>query len=180
MLNFFAKFLLLSTSLSPVLVGVAISEFDSKQILKNSFPLLLLSMAIMLTLLCLCIMKQAERTGQRHPVVVVSIERKDQEMLTFLFLYLLPLIRSEHSTFTENWILLLYVSVVIVVALAYAEAFHFNPVMRIFRYRFYSVTDANSAPLLLISKRELRRVRKRIRVIEITPNTYLYTGEPDA
>ena len=180
MLNFFAKFLLLSTSLSPVLVGVAISEFNCEQILENFFPLLLIFIAIMLALLCLCIMKYAERTGQCHPVDLASIERKDQEMLTFLFLYLLPLVRSEHSMFTENWVLSLYVLVVIFVALSYAEAFHFNPVMRILQYRFYSVSDTNGMPFLLISKREIGRTRKRIRVIEVTPYIYLYTGDPDA
>ncbi len=102
-------------------------------------------------------------------------------MLTFLFIYLLPFVRSKHSTFANEWIMSVYILSIIILAIAHAGAFHFNPVMRLlFGYRFYAVKDRHGVSNLLISKTDLRRSGKEVQVVGLDWNVYLYIGESDA
>ena len=109
-------------------------------------------------------------------IYIQEFERKDQEVLTFLFIYLLPFIRSGGSTFASEPITSGYVLIIIIIALVHARAFHFNPVMRLlFRYRFYAVKDQHGMSNLLISKKDLRRPRVEIQTVALSQNRGLST-----
>ena len=70
---------------------------------------------------------------------------------------------------------------IIIIAVAYADAFHFNPVMRLlFGYRFYSVRNREGVSNLLISKRDLRRPGEKVQTVRLAWNVYLHIGEADA
>ena len=179
MLNFFAKSLLVSTSLSPVLGGVAVSQFERGQ--PWTSWIWWLAVAILLVAFCWALLRYAEKNAQKQLFCIKEFERKDQEMLAFLFIYLLPFVRSEDSTFASEWLTSMYVLVIIIVAIAHAGAFHFNPVMYFFfGYRFYAVKNSHGVSNLLISKKELRRPGKNVQTVGLAWDVYLYTGDSDA
>ena len=179
MLSFVAKCLLVATSLSPVLGAVAVSEFERGEPWMNW--VWWLAAAILLTILCWLMLRYAAKKAQKSLFYIKDFERKDQEMLVFLFIYLLPFIRSANPTFASEWLTSAYVLATIIIAVAYADAFHFNPVMRLlFGYRFYSVRNREGVSNLLISRRDLRRHGEEVQTVRLAWNVYLHIGEADA
>ncbi len=179
MLSFFAKTVLVATSLSPVLGAVAVTEFERGQAWTSWIWWVIT--AVVLALLCWIVLRYASNNAQRSLLDIAELERKDQDMIVFLFIYLLPFVRSASSTFANEWMTSIYVLGIIVVAISHAGAFHFNPVMRLlFSYRFYSVRNREGLSLLLISKRDLRRNHEEVQVVRLAWNVYLHKGEPDA
>ena len=181
MLNFVAKGLLVATSLSPVLGVVAVSQFELGESWRSWAWWLVVVIALLLPGLCWILLMHAKQNAQRHLFYIRDFERKDQEMLVFLFIYLLPFIRSANPTFASEWLTSVYVLAIIIVAIAYADAFHFNPVMRLlFGYRFYSARNREGVSNLLISKRDLRRPGEEVQTVRLAWNVYLYIGDSDA
>lgn len=179
MLNIFAKCLLVSTSLSPVLGAVAVNQLERGK--PWTTWIWWLVGALLLVLMCDALLRYAKKHAQKHLFYIGEFERKDQEMLTYLFIYLLPFIRSENSTFANEWLTSVYILAIIILAIAYADAFHFNPVMRLlFSYRFYAVRDRDGVSHLLISKTDFQRPDKEVQTVGLAWNVYLHIGEPDA
>ena len=179
MLNLVAKTLLAATSLSPVLGAVAVTEVERGQAWTSWIWWVVAALA--LAVLCWLLLRYASKSAQSSLLYIKAFERKDQEMIVFLFIYLLPFIRSANSTFATEWLTSAYVLGIIILAIAHAGAFHFNPVMRLFfSYRFYSVRNREDLSLLLISKRELRRNHEEVQTVRLAWNVYLYKGESDA
>lgn len=179
MLGITAKCLLVATSLSPVLGAVAVSEFE-----RGASWLTWvwwLAAAFLLVVLCWLLLQYAAKNGQKHLFHIREFERKDQEMLVFLFIYLLPFIRSANPTFASEWLTSAYVLSIIILAIAHAGAFHFNPLMRlVFQYRFYAVRNCDGVSNLLISKKDLRRVGEEVQTVRLAWNVYLHIGDSDA
>ena len=181
MLNILAKCLLVSTSLCPVLGAVAISQFELDESWRNWEWWLVVAIVLLLPVLCWALLMYAKGNAQRHLFYIKDFERKDQEMLIFLFIYLLPFIRSANPTFASEWLISAYVLAIIVIAIAYADAFHFNPVMRLlFGYRFYSARNREGMSNLLISKRDLRRLGEEVQTVRLAWNVYLDIGDSNA
>ena len=179
MLNIVAKTILVATSLSPVLGAVAVTEFERGQAWTSWIWWVIV--ALVLAVLCWLVLRYASNKAQKSLLYIQDFERKDQEMIVFLFIYLLPFIRTTNPTFASEWLTSAYVLGVIIMAIAHAGAFHFNPVMRLlFAYRFYSVRNREGLSLLLISKRDLRRNHEEVQTVRLAWNVYLHIGESDA
>ena len=178
MLNLFAKILLVATSLSPVLIAIAVRQVDGGEY--SSITILWVLAALLLVFLCGFLLKYAAGNAEKHSLCVTDFDRRDHEVLTFLFIYLLPFLQSEPMTLSGNLITIAFITFIIVVAIAQAEAFHFNPVMRLFYgYRFYIVKDNRRMTSLLISKYDLQIPGVRIESVRIAKNVYLQTGVSD-
>lgn len=177
MLNILAKGLLVSTSLSPVLGAVAVSQIQRGESWKSWIWWVVA--AFLLVIVCWLLLKSAtkDKRFQRDTLYIKEFERKDHEILTFLFIYLLPFLRSKQSIFASEWLMGVYVLLIIIIAIAQTGAFHFNPVMRLlFHYRFYAVKDRHGTSILLISKTDLRRPGKEIQVVKLDWNVHLDIG----
>ena len=174
MLSFFFKFFLMATSLSPVLLILAISQLECGQPWKGG---IWLGIAFIFLSGCWALLKFVKKNARSELISIQEFERKDQEVLTFLFIYLLPFIRSGGSTFANEPITSGCVLIIIIYALVQARAFHFNPVMYLFfRYRFYAVKDRHGVSNLLISKKDLRRSGVEIKTVALARNVYLHKG----
>ena len=178
MLNFFAKSLLVLTSFSPVLVVMAISQFE-RGVPWTSYIWWLMA-AFVLAVCCWMILRYAERKAEMHIFQITEFERKDQELLVFLFIYLLPFIRSGNVEFASQWLTSIVVLAIIAISIALAGAFHFNPVMRTFGYRFYAVKNHHGIPVLLISKKKLRCPEQRLHTVQLAWDVYLDKGDCSA
>ncbi len=177
-MNILAKCLLVSTSLSPVLFAVAVGQFEHCEPWTSYIWWLVV--AFLLVVLCWLLLRYAAANLEKHIFHIKEFERKDQELLAFLFIYLLPFIRSENVTFASQWLTSAYILTIIIIAIAHAGAFHFNPVMRIFGYRFYAVKNGHGVSTLLISKKNLRRPGEKLQTVLLAWDVYLHTGESDA
>uniref|UniRef100_E6QTA1 Uncharacterized protein n=1 Tax=mine drainage metagenome TaxID=410659 RepID=E6QTA1_9ZZZZ len=82
--------------------------------------------------------------------------------------------------FDGQWVTSIYVFTIIIMVIMHAGAYHFNPVMGLLGYHFYSVKNNEEVSVLLISKIELSRPDKDVKTVKLAHNIYLYIGEVDA
>lgn len=174
MLNRFAKFLLVATSLSPVLGAVAVNQFAIGRPWTGWFPWL--AVALLLVLVCLLLLRYAAGNAQKQALRIEQFENNDKEVLAFLVTYLLPFISSKDMAFQGQWLTGAYILAIIFMVIAHAGAFHFNPVMGLLGYHFYGIKNSDGLSLLLISKSELRRKGVEIATVKLAHNIYLHTG----
>lgn len=178
MLNTFAKFLLVSTSLSPLLGAVAVNQ------LARGEPAVRwgawLAVALLLVFLCWALLRYAARNAQQHQFHIKEFERNDKEVLAFLVTYLLPFLSTEKMGFAGDWLTGTYVLAMIFLVIAHAGALHFNPVMGLLGYHFYAVKNADGVSHLLISKDELERPGRDVKTVRLAHGIYLHTGGADA
>lgn len=173
MLSVTARFLLVSTALSPVLAAVAIQSIADNQSWRTWIWWVIV--ALCLVILCWLLLRYAASNVQKDSVTIESVERHDREMLAFLFVYLLPFVRSDDGPYEGTWITLLFVFCIIVLAIVHAGALHFNPVMSLLRYRFYSIRDDQGVSSLLIMKERLARPGNPVQVVQLARDVYLRT-----
>ena len=178
MLNTFAKFLLVSTSLSPLLGAVAVN-----QISRGVSPMqwgAWLAVALLLVFVCWALLIYASKNSQRHTLQIKEFERDDKEILAFLVTYLLPFLSTDKMGFAGSWLTGAYILGIIFLVIAHAGAFHFNPVMGLLGYHFYAVKNHDDVSLLLISRDELRRPGQEVQTVRLAHNIYLHAGERGA
>jgi len=178
MLNTFAKFLLVSTSMSPLLGAVAVNQFAHHEPWTRWG--MWLAAAVLLVVLCWAMLRYAARNAQKQLILIKEFDRNDQEVLAFLLAYLLPFVSSENMAFTDEWLTGAYILGIIFLVIAHAGAFHFNPVMGLLGYHFYTVRNGDGVSHLLISKEELRRPGKDVQTVRLAHTIYLHTGGADA
>lgn len=177
MLNWFARFLLVATALSPMLGAVAINQIAHDRPWTHWSPWLI--SAICLALLCWLVLRYVADNGEKYTFQVKEFEDKDKEVLAFLLTYLLPFLTADKLEFKGEWMTGAYIMAIIILTIVHAGAFHFNPVMGFF-YHFYSVKDGNNASNLLISRKPLRKTGEEIETVRIAYNIYLERGKTDA
>jgi len=178
MLNTIAKFLLVSTSLAPILGAVAVNQIARNEPWRQWAPWL--AAGLILVFLCWAMLRYASANAERHRLHITEFERNDKEVLAFLLAYLLPFVSAENMAFTGEWLTGAYILGIIFLVIAHAGAFHFNPVMGLLRYHFYAVKSVNGVSYLLISKVELRRSGVEVQTVRLAHGIYLYTGAADA
>lgn len=177
MLNTLAKFLLMATSLSPVLGAVGVNQFARHESWRHWGGWL--AAALLLVLLCWALLRYAAKSAQLHLLHIKEFERNDTEVLAFLLAYLLPFVSSKDMAFTGEWLRGAYIFGIIFLVFAHAGAFHFNPVMGLLGYHFYSVKNDDGISHLLISKAELRRAGSDVQTVRLAHGIYLHTGNND-
>lgn len=178
MLNTFAKFLLVSTSLSPLLGAVAVNQFARGESIDRWLPWLVV--AVLLVFLCWALLTYAARNVQTQNFHIKEFERNDKEVLAFLVTYLLPFLSTEKMGFGGEWLTSAYVLLIIFLVITHAGAFHFNPVMGLLGYHFYAIKDNEGVSQLLISKAELHRPNVEVETVRLATNIYLHKGSAHA
>ena len=174
MLSALAKLLLVSTSLAPVLGALAVINIsDGKHWLEWA---VWLGIAAILIFLCWSLLLYAAKNAPEDSLAISEFERADQEVLAFLLAYLLPFISTDSVVFVKGWLVGAYIFVLICWVIAHVGAFHFNPVMWLLGYHFYSVKDEKGVSQVLISHGRLRQAGKEVTIVRIADNICLSTG----
>ena len=177
-MNKFAKYLLVSTALSPILGAIAINQYARGEPWREWAAWL--SVALVLVLVCWIMMSYVARSMQKQIVRITQFERNDHEMLAFLIAYLFPFLSSKNFLFTDHWLTGVYILVVLCVVLAHAGALHFNPVMGLLGYHFMGVKDDHDVSRVLISKQEMTGSGREVHTVRLGHNIYLHVGADDA
>lgn len=178
MLNRFAKFLLVCSSLSPMLGAVAVNQLALGKPLLGWLPWVVI--ALLLVFICWGLLQYAAKNTQTHKLKIEQFEDNDKEVLAFLLAYLLPLVSVKDTVAEIHWLTGAYVLVIILLVFTHARAFHFNPIMGLMGYHFYSLKSGDGMSLLLISRSELRRSGNELDTVCLAHNIYLHTGVADA
>ncbi len=174
-MNLLAKSLLASTALSPLLLIVGVNQIERYKSLTFWIGV---TSAVILAVVCKGLLMYASKHLQKHLIHIKEFESKDQEMLTFLLIYLLPFIRSGSSVFASEWKVTILILVTIVGAIAHAGALHFNPVMGlVFGYHFYAIKNSHGVSTLLISRTDLIQPDKEVQTVQLASNVYLQTED---
>ena len=177
MLNFLAKFILTGTSFAPFFAAFSIKEFENGNSLVAG--LLFLSIAIVLVCSCWTMLNYTTRKAEIFSVSYseYTVERRDYESLVFLLVCLLPIILSDSNPFTSQPITTIFCLIAVTVAISYSHAFHYNPVVRLFGYRFYTLKNKADPSILLISKFELPSSNKNLQMVCIAKDVIIEYGE---
>jgi len=178
MLNWFAKLLLVSTSLSPILGAVAVNQFTLRKPLSSWLPWLVA--ALLLVVICWGLLRYAVRAAQKHTLKIARFEDKDKEMLAFLLAYLLPFAAAKDMLAEVHWMTGTYVLAIILLVFTHAGAVHFNPMMGLLGYHFYSLKDGDGVSVLLISSTALRRAGGEVQTVRLAHDIYLQIGDTNA
>lgn len=178
MLNTLARFLLVSTSLAPILGAVAVNQFARDEPWTRWVWWLIA--ALVLVGLCWAMLRYAASNAQKHAFRIKEFESNDQEVVAFLLVYLLPFVSAENMSFSGEWLTGAYILGIIFLVIAHAGALHFNPVMGLLGYHFYAVRNGDGTSQLLISKLELRRPGNEVQTVRLAHHIYLHTGGTDA
>ena len=170
MLNVMGKALLLASSLSPLILGLAI-----KQLLNAA-----LGWVAILTVCCLlsvggCVhlVRRAPSRSAHFPLHIRKFVRRDHEVSALLVAYVLPFLLTDTS-----WPITIYVVLMLALALYYGGGYHFNPVMALLRYHFYTIETDSSANHLLISRVQLHPRLPSVSVVRFTSEVSVLAGDP--
>ena len=178
MLNTIAKLLLAGSALSPPLLILAVNlqVRDASRTLWLTFLLL----GIGLIVLAVVILHLASTQAETHQLHISELEPRNHEALTFLFAYIFPFIQQDFSGTTANLATTATIFALVIVVLVHSEAFHFNPLLRVLRFRFYAVKTRSGVTNLIIMRQALLICPTTVTVVSVTPGVYLQKGALDA
>lgn len=176
MLSKVARFLLVGTSLAPVLGAFAVNAIVSG---KNRLEIgVLIAMPLLLVIICVLILRYIRENGERLDLAFSSIKTKDENVLAFLVAYLLPLFTKGEVDKPGSILTGLYVLVVLFLAMSHSNAYHFNPILGLIGYHFYEAQSGEGISVLLITPKELLRSSETCKVVQISSYVFMQVGGP--
>jgi len=172
MLNAFAKILLTSTAIAPVLLTYAWVAFQSSNC---TAALLLVLVCASLVAICLCLLSYARKNLERLNFTAMSVEAADRENIGFLLLYLLPLFTSSFDAL--NWQIWIPTIIVFGAVVATGFSYHFNPLLGILGWHSYKVGTKEGITYILFTKKQLRSTVNAIEVGLLTEYIVIDLGD---
>lgn len=164
MLSKILQICLALSSITPIFFTLWFIEFSKTWILINGLIYILI--AIFLTALSLVIIKISEKKLEKIPVNIKSISPSDKETLSFIFVYLLPLIFS--NNIKVNLPILLFIIILFFFSVLTTHMYHFNPVLGLFGYHYYKIIIEGGATYILMTKKTIRNSKEVKQVIQIS------------
>ena len=163
MLTTAAKFFLTCTALAPALVVYALVYALNYEFVASA---ILTCISAVLVLGCWSLLRHVRRRAETENFRVTAVEIADGDSISFLLLYLIPLITGGSPRLD----LTVWIPALLVFGLAVAKSYsyHFNPILGFFGWHFYKVTNVEGVTYVLISKKQIRNVSKSIVVCQLT------------
>lgn len=169
---------LVATSLTPLAFAYGISEWELNKNIKCGFPYFLLGSAAIGV--CWLIIKLVEKYSYKTPIPITEFNSINSDFLGYLFILLLPFIRSDNSLLGRQPYTTVACLVILVISMAVVGMYHFNPTFSILGYRIYNI-NMEGVSGILIARTEYPLHGKDIRLytaeISNQHRVYLYTKE---
>ncbi|MEM5778053.1 MAG: hypothetical protein QXK49_00265 [Candidatus Aenigmatarchaeota archaeon] len=172
MLSKLLQFLLAITSVSPIFITLWFIEFS-----KNWFwgdGLFYLALVVILTGMALIIINVSKSKLEKFPIKIKSLSPSDKEAISFIFVYLLPLIFT--SAISVNFYFLLFIVVLFFFSVFTTHIYHFNPILGLFGYHYYTITNEGDITYILMTKRTIRNTKEINKVAQISEYMLLDSG----
>ena len=164
MLNKAAKLALVSTSLAPICLTLWFVEFSKNWDWLQGWGYLLIT--LLMSLICYGLIRLSARNLESLPIKIKSIKTADKEIVGFLLVYLLPLIKQ--STNSISTPVLIFVAALFFLIVYNAHVYHFNPLLGFFGYHFYEVTIEGDITYVLITRQNLTHCKGITKVVQLT------------
>src|SRR5688572_7332005 len=148
MLSTIAKVSLVSTAFAPVLLTLSYRYWKSRN--WELFASAILA-AVLLCALCGLLLYAAKTRLQITGIKVKSVKTADTEIVGFVIAYLLPLVNMDGQGVDID--VLVFVLVILLIVVSATHTYHVNPLLALFRYHFYEITDDGDVTHVLITKR---------------------------
>lgn len=175
MLSMFAKLLLTSTAIAPVLLTCSLVMFLEHN--KGLAVLFLVACAI-LTLTCVWMIHYARKHLERISFSITTVEAADRENVSILLLYLLPLIKM--PSVAIHWQILVPAILIVAAVTVIGYGYHFNPLLGLMGWHFYKVGTKEGVTYVLITKKQLRNAAETNEVCQLTEYVVIDLGEDKA
>ena len=162
-MNQIGKFLLVLTSLSPVLLGYAVNSYSQGSSAAYYYAVL----GVGFGLVCLLLIQFCKTRLQVQTLTVKKVKAVDKQALAFLVIYLMPLFSNNAIDFQLHPMTAAYVLLTIGVVVYHTNAFAFNPVLALLRYHFYEVETEAGMTYLLVTRKVLQSQDGQHKVVKI-------------
>ena len=86
--------------------------------------------------------------------------------MNFLLIYLLPLITRDLATY--NWQAWIVIALIFCGVVATSYSYHFNPLLVVFCYHFYKVSDKEGMSYVLITRKQLFKANNTLEVVKLS------------
>jgi len=163
-LNKAAKLALVATSLAPICLTLWFVEFSKNWDWHQGWGFLLA--ALLMSITCYGLIRLSARKLESLPIKIKSIRTADKEIVGFLLVYLLPLIKQSSNSISMP--VLVFVAVMFFLIVYNAHVYHFNPLLGFFGYHFYEATIEGDITFVLITRQNITHCKNITRVVQLT------------
>lgn len=145
------KYVLVATSVAPIvfvywLVGVLHTQ-------SIWYKYWLLIFLVFLLTVCKLLLNAAKNKLDVRPIQLKSVKSADHNIISFLFVYLLPIFDFVKKDEYYAWAFIIVVLFVIIIN---TNTYHFNPLLSlVFGYKFYEVATMQEFTYILITRQRL-------------------------
>lgn len=161
--------LLLASSLSPLILGLAVQQFINAEYVWGA---ILTAFFLLFACACIFVFCKLPSHGERFTLHIRQFVRRSDQVSALLVAYVLPLLGTD-----THWLMTAYFLLVLGFALYYGGIYHFNPVMAVLRYHYYTVETDSETNHLLISRVPLRPRMQSVSVVRFTPEVSVLAGD---
>ena len=132
--------------------SITFIDFSNFQLVDLLDRLNLIYLFLLLVLICWYILFLANNKLTRNYIELKSIKSSDLNMNALIFSYFLPCIEiyKKEVIYIFGWILVLFI-----IALINKGTYFYNPLMKIFGYRYYEIATKKEVTYLMISKQKI-------------------------
>ncbi len=173
---FFIKLFLAMTSLAPMVVIYGLSRLEADwSVIHFIHFILCLLLFILMVVGCWAILNYFEKKSRKHFIHIKEIERKDHDVLVYLFIFLLPFIRSDSSIIGSQPITTVVCILIILIVIADVGAYNFNPILRLLQYHIYSISTRNAKGILIAATEDVLYGNNiELKVVTLSHNYKIY------
>ena len=170
-MNSIAKFLFTATAFAP-----AMFVYGAVWAMDGCFMEAAASVLVgaLLVGLCWALIGVAVRRLGEMTFLPTKVETADNEVMSFVLLYVLPLVTKDLATY--NWWAWTLIAVFLCWIVARSYAYQFNPMLALLGWHFYKVSDDNGVSYALMTKREFHKAETPMVVGILT--TYTLVEKP--
>ena len=172
MISMMANTFLTGTSIAPVILIYALLALVERNVLIGGMLILVF---VALLFACFYILNYSKQHLEKSDFSLMSAEAADKESVAILLLYLAPLLETSVSEL--EWVFIIPASVVFLALVLTGYSFHFNPLLNIIGWHFYTVSTKEGMTYTLITRKHLRKAETTIVIGQLTRYTLLDVEE---
>ena len=163
MFSTLAKWILGCTAFAPALLTYTYVAYRDCEL---SLAAIFLLSFILLLATCVLLLRRARSSFEEIHVEPTKVEIADNEVMSFLLIYLLPLITRDIGDF--DWEVWLVVAVVFIFTIVCSYSYHFNPLLVMLGWHFYKITTKAGVVYVVITKRHLVDSNRQLTLVQLT------------